>query len=91
MSRNSQERATVNLSESELRNEGLFGFLAALAGALRESDTLAPEGRHSTALLSLLEKHIDSLIATEHTLLVQDEEAMHQIYRQLKRALDAYP
>ena len=76
---------------SELRNEALAGFLIALAKALKESDSLEAQYRNSGHLLSLLEKNIELLITHEHTLLISDESAMRQLYRQLKRGLDWYP
>ena len=76
------------MAESELRNEGLFVFLAALAAALKESERSFRRDWRTDQLLCLLERHVENLIATEHTLTLADESAARQICRQMRRAVD---
>ena len=78
------------MATSELRNEGLAGFMAALGATLVEVDSLPLQARTSRRIVNLLENHVARLIASEEALTVADESAIRQLCRQLERAMDLH-
>ena len=79
------------MAEDELSKEGLMAFLAALAEAIKDIETLSPKGRTKEGLLSLVERNIENLIKVENTPTLSDESHVRQLHRLLIRGVRLVP